>query len=50
VGEGKKVFPVERHLAGFSYLSVHTLRIDPLWDPIRENPRFKELLFKYGKH
>ena len=29
-------------------LSVHTLRLDPLWDPIREDPRFQALLTKYA--
>ncbi|MEO5618080.1 MAG: hypothetical protein ABIS67_09930, partial [Candidatus Eisenbacteria bacterium] len=35
---------IERLLARPSALSVHTLRLDPLWDPIREHPRFKTLL------
>jgi serine/threonine-protein kinase len=26
-----------------SYLSIGILRIDPLWDPIRSNPRFRRL-------
>jgi serine/threonine-protein kinase len=39
---------IERLLTGPSLLSVHTLRMDPLWDPIREHPRFKELLLKYA--
>ncbi len=39
---------IERLLAGPSFLSVHTLRLDPRWDPIREQPRFKALLAKYG--
>ncbi len=39
---------IERLLAGPSYLSVHTLRLDPRWDPIREHPRFKALLAKHG--
>ena len=29
------------------FLSVHTLRLDPRWDPIREHPRFQTLLAKY---
>jgi serine/threonine-protein kinase len=28
-------------------LSVHTLRLDPRWDPIRNDPRFQALLEKY---
>jgi TolB-like protein/tRNA A-37 threonylcarbamoyl transferase component Bud32/Flp pilus assembly protein TadD len=39
---------IERLLAKPSWLSVHTLRLDPLWDPIRNHPRFKALLAKYG--
>jgi len=39
---------IERLLAGPSLLSVHTLRLDPRWDLIREHPRFKALLAKYG--
>jgi TolB-like protein/Flp pilus assembly protein TadD len=38
---------IERLLAGPSYTSVHTLRLDPLWDPLREHPRYKVLLAKY---
>jgi TolB-like protein/Flp pilus assembly protein TadD len=40
---------IERLLAGPSWLSVHGLRLYPLWDPLREQPRFKALLAKYGK-
>ena len=39
---------IERLLAGPSNLSVHTLRLDPLWDPIREHPRFRAFLAKHG--
>ncbi len=38
---------IERLLSGPSLLSVHTLRLDPLWDPIREHPRFQALLAGY---
>ncbi len=40
---------IERLLTGPSHISVHSLQLDPLWDPIRENPRFKALLAKYAK-
>ena len=40
---------IERLLAGPSWLSVHTLRLDPLWDPIRDHPRVKALLAKYAE-
>ena len=39
---------IERQLAGPSKVTVHTLRLDPRWDPIREHPRFKALLAKYA--
>ena len=25
-------------------ISGHALRLDPIWDPMRDNPRFKRLL------
>jgi serine/threonine-protein kinase len=31
-----------------SHFSVHTLRLDPLFDPIRDHPRFQALLEKHG--
>ncbi len=40
---------IERLLAEPSPVSVHTLRLDPLWDPLRDHPRFKALLTKYNK-
>jgi serine/threonine-protein kinase len=39
---------IERLLAEPSWLSVHTLRLDPRWDPIRKHPRFRALLAKYA--
>jgi serine/threonine-protein kinase len=38
---------IEQLLAGPGWLSVHRLRLDPRWDPIREHPRFQALLVKY---
>ena len=38
---------IERLLEGPSFLSTHTLRLDPRWDPIRKHPRFIALLAKY---
>ena len=39
---------IQRLLAEPSLLSVHTLRLDPRWDPIRNNSRFQVLLRRYG--
>ncbi len=39
---------IERLLAGPAWLSVHMLRLDPRWDPIREHPRFHAMLAKYS--
>jgi serine/threonine-protein kinase len=45
---GAALDEIERLLAGPSNLSVHVLRLDPRWDPIREHPRLKALLAKHG--
>jgi serine/threonine-protein kinase len=38
---------IERLLAQPSRESVHTIRLDPLYDPIRDDPRFQALLEEY---
>ncbi len=39
---------IEQLLAGPGFfLSVHTLRLDPRWDPLREHGRFQRLLEQY---
>jgi serine/threonine-protein kinase len=41
---------IERVLAGGGpYNSAHFLRLDPRWDPIRDHPRFQELLVEYAQ-
>ena len=47
---GAALDEIERLLANPSWLSVHTLRLDPRWDALREHPRFKALLAKYSEH
>ena len=31
------------------YVSAQLLQLDPIWDPLRELPRFKQLLDKYSE-
>jgi tetratricopeptide (TPR) repeat protein len=40
---------IERLLVEPSPFTVHLLRLDPRWDPIREDARFKLLLTKYAR-
>jgi serine/threonine-protein kinase len=48
-GEAREALDeVERLLAEPSQLTVHTLRLDPRWDPIREHPGFQALLARYA--
>ncbi len=39
---------LETVLANHSSVSVHTLRLDPLLDPIRDHPRFQAVLDRYA--
>jgi eukaryotic-like serine/threonine-protein kinase len=39
---------IELILSRPAWFSVHTLRLDPLFDPLREHPRYQALLVKYG--
>jgi len=40
---------IEKLLKGPSNLSVHTMQLDPLMDPIRNHPEFKRLMTQYAK-
>ena len=48
VGErGKAIDLLEELLSIPCRLSVPLLRLDPAWDPLRDHPRFQELLERY---
>jgi serine/threonine-protein kinase len=38
---------LEEMLPAPSWLTVHLLEIDPIWDPLRDHPRFQALLEEY---
>jgi len=44
---GEAVAEIEQLIAVGSE-TVHTLRLDPRWDPIRSDPRFQALLRRFG--
>jgi serine/threonine-protein kinase len=44
---GKAIDRLEELLSIPSRLSVPLLRLDPAWDPLRDHPRFQELLERY---
>ena len=49
LGDDAAVDDLERMLADPELpITVHTLRLDPMWDPIRGHPRFRLLLAKYA--
>jgi len=31
-----------------SAVTVHSLKVNPIWDPLRNDPQFQALLNKYG--
>ena len=48
VGEDEMALDlIEELLSIPSFLSVGLLRLDPVWDPLRDNPRFQALLEKH---
>ena len=50
VGEPDRAIDVlERIPSRSGRYSVHILRLDPTWDPLRDHPRFQALLERYGE-
>ncbi len=50
VGEYDAALDQIENLLSIPYkLSVPLLRLEPTWDPLREHPRFKQLLEKYSE-
>ena len=45
----KAINLIEKLLSIPCDFSVGLLRLDPAWDPLRDHPRFQEILEKYGE-
>jgi len=39
---------LERSLQTPAGITIHELRLDPVWDPLRANPRFQQMLAKFA--
>jgi tetratricopeptide (TPR) repeat protein len=39
---------LDRSLQTPSGVTIHELRLDPIWDPLRADPRFQQMLTKFG--
>jgi TolB-like protein/Flp pilus assembly protein TadD len=39
---------LDRSLQTPSGVTIHELRLDPIWDPLRADPRFQQMLAKFG--
>jgi serine/threonine-protein kinase len=49
VGEHDEALRLIDHLLQVpSYMSVQVLKLDPVWDPLRKDPRFQALIDKYA--
>jgi tetratricopeptide (TPR) repeat protein len=50
VGEYDRALDVaERLLSMPALFSVHTVRLDPMFDPLRDHPRYAKIIEKYSK-
>jgi hypothetical protein len=48
IGDRDAALPLIEHLLQVpAGLTTPTLRLDPIWDPLRADPRFQALLEKY---
>jgi hypothetical protein len=51
VGEPDRAIDILDHLLSRpNGMTVALLKTQPFWDPIRNNPRFTDLLKRYGAH
>jgi tetratricopeptide (TPR) repeat protein len=49
VGEHDEAFRIlDRSLRTPNGVSIHLLKLDPVWDPLRKDPRFQALIDKYA--
>jgi len=49
VGDNDEALRLIDHLLQVpSFMSVQVLKLDPLWDPLRKDPRFQALIDKYA--